>query len=74
MIWNLASRSAELRRALWLSVQRWLMGAVLAGLAVRMATDARPVGARSVARANPGARSLLVRHLDALRRVLPGAA
>ncbi|WP_029008920.1 LysE family translocator [Azospirillum halopraeferens] len=29
------------RRPMWLLVQRWLMGAVLAGLAVRMATDAR---------------------------------
>ncbi|MEJ1098366.1 MULTISPECIES: LysE family translocator [unclassified Pseudoxanthomonas] len=28
-------------RPLWLTVQRWLMGTVLAGLAVRMATDAR---------------------------------
>lgn len=28
-------------RPLWLTVQRWLMGAVLSGLAVRMATDAR---------------------------------
>lgn len=28
-------------RPLWLTVQRWLMGGVLAGLAVRMATDAR---------------------------------
>ena len=28
-------------RPLWLTLQRWLMGAVLAGLAVRMATDAR---------------------------------
>lgn len=28
-------------RPLWLAAQRWLMGAVLAGLAVRMATDAR---------------------------------
>jgi threonine/homoserine/homoserine lactone efflux protein len=29
------------RRPGWLLVQRWLMGAVLAGLAVRMATEAR---------------------------------
>ncbi|OVZ61488.1 lysine transporter LysE [Pigmentiphaga sp. NML030171] len=29
------------RRPLWLVVQRWLMGTVLAGLAVRMATEAR---------------------------------
>ncbi|MDJ1158325.1 LysE family translocator [Chelatococcus sp. SYSU_G07232] len=29
------------RRPLWLSVQRYLMGAVLAGLAVRLATDRR---------------------------------
>jgi threonine/homoserine/homoserine lactone efflux protein len=28
-------------RPAWLAVQRWLMGAVLAGLAVRMATEAR---------------------------------
>jgi threonine/homoserine/homoserine lactone efflux protein len=28
-------------RPLWLVVQRWLMGTVLAGLAVRMATEAR---------------------------------
>ena len=28
-------------RPLWVSIQRWLMGAVLAGLAVRIATDAR---------------------------------
>jgi threonine/homoserine/homoserine lactone efflux protein len=28
-------------RPLWLTVQRWLMGTVLAALAVRMATDAR---------------------------------
>lgn len=28
-------------RPLWLTMQRWLMGGVLAGLAVRMATDAR---------------------------------
>lgn len=28
-------------RPLWLTVQRWLMGTVLAGLAVRMATEAR---------------------------------
>lgn len=29
------------RRPLWLVAQRWLMGTVLAGLAVRMATEAR---------------------------------
>jgi len=29
------------RRPLWLVLQRWLMGAVLAGLAVRMAAEAR---------------------------------
>lgn len=29
------------RRPLWLAVQRWLMGSVLAALAVRMATEAR---------------------------------
>jgi threonine/homoserine/homoserine lactone efflux protein len=29
-------------RPSWLVVQRWLMGTVLAGLAVRMATEARP--------------------------------
>jgi threonine/homoserine/homoserine lactone efflux protein len=29
------------RRPVWLLVQRWLMGTVLAGLAVRMATEAR---------------------------------
>jgi threonine/homoserine/homoserine lactone efflux protein len=29
------------RRPAWIVVQRWLMGAVLAGLAVRMATEAR---------------------------------
>jgi threonine/homoserine/homoserine lactone efflux protein len=29
------------RRPLWLVVQRWLMGTVLAGLALRMATDSR---------------------------------
>jgi threonine/homoserine/homoserine lactone efflux protein len=29
------------QRPLWLSVQRWIMGSVLAGLAVKMATDAR---------------------------------
>ncbi len=29
------------RNAFWLVVQRWLMGIVLAGLAVRLATDAR---------------------------------
>jgi threonine/homoserine/homoserine lactone efflux protein len=29
------------RRPLWLVVQRWLMGTVLAGMALRMATDAR---------------------------------
>jgi threonine/homoserine/homoserine lactone efflux protein len=29
------------RKPTWLVVQRWLMGTVLAGLAVRMATDAR---------------------------------
>lgn len=28
-------------RPMWLTVQRWLMGTVLAGLAVRMATEAR---------------------------------
>jgi threonine/homoserine/homoserine lactone efflux protein len=28
-------------RPVWLVVQRWLMGTVLAGLAVRMATEAR---------------------------------
>ena len=28
-------------RPLWLAIQRWLMGAVLAGLAVRLATDSR---------------------------------
>lgn len=28
-------------RPLWIAIQRWLMGAVLAGLAVRIATDAR---------------------------------
>jgi threonine/homoserine/homoserine lactone efflux protein len=28
-------------RPSWLLIQRWLMGTVLAGLAVRMATDAR---------------------------------
>lgn len=28
-------------RPLWLSIQRWLMGTVLAGLAVRMATEAQ---------------------------------
>jgi threonine/homoserine/homoserine lactone efflux protein len=28
-------------RPLWLTVQRWLMGTVLAGLAIRMATDGR---------------------------------
>jgi threonine/homoserine/homoserine lactone efflux protein len=28
-------------RPAWVAVQRWLMGTVLAGLAVRMATDAR---------------------------------
>jgi threonine/homoserine/homoserine lactone efflux protein len=28
-------------RPVWIAVQRWLMGAVLAGLAVRMATEAR---------------------------------
>jgi len=28
-------------RPLWLSVQRWLMGTVLAGLAVRMAYESR---------------------------------
>ncbi|MGN6807745.1 MAG: LysE family translocator, partial [Trinickia sp.] len=28
-------------RPLWLVAQRWLMGTVLAGLAVRMATEAR---------------------------------
>ena len=29
-------------RPLWLTVQRWLMGTVLAGLAVRMASESRP--------------------------------
>ena len=29
-------------RPLWLLVQRWLMGGVLAGLAIRMAIDERP--------------------------------
>jgi threonine/homoserine/homoserine lactone efflux protein len=29
------------RRPMWLAAQRWLMGTVLAGLAVRMATEAR---------------------------------
>ena len=29
------------RRPTWLSVQRWLMGTVLAALALRMATEAR---------------------------------
>jgi threonine/homoserine/homoserine lactone efflux protein len=29
------------RRPTWLMVQRWLMATVLAGLAVRMATEAR---------------------------------
>lgn len=29
------------RRPVWIIVQRWLMGTVLAGLAVRMATEAR---------------------------------
>ena len=29
------------RRPVWLLIQRWLMGTVLAGLAVRMATEAR---------------------------------
>jgi threonine/homoserine/homoserine lactone efflux protein len=29
------------RRPAWILVQRWLMGTVLAGLAVRMATEAR---------------------------------
>ncbi len=29
------------RRPVWMSVQRWLMATVLAGLAVRMATEAR---------------------------------
>ena len=29
------------RNPLWLNVQRWLMGTVLAGLAIRMATEAR---------------------------------
>jgi threonine/homoserine/homoserine lactone efflux protein len=29
------------RRPAWLAVQRWLMGTVLAALAVRMATEAR---------------------------------
>jgi threonine/homoserine/homoserine lactone efflux protein len=29
------------RRPFWLAVQRWLMGTVLAGMALRMATDAR---------------------------------
>jgi threonine/homoserine/homoserine lactone efflux protein len=29
------------RRPVWLLVQRWLMGTVLAGLAVRMAAEAR---------------------------------
>jgi threonine/homoserine/homoserine lactone efflux protein len=29
------------RRPTWLLIQRWLMGTVLAGLAVRMATEAR---------------------------------
>jgi threonine/homoserine/homoserine lactone efflux protein len=29
------------RRPIWLVVQRWIMGTVLAGLAVRMATEAR---------------------------------
>jgi threonine/homoserine/homoserine lactone efflux protein len=29
------------RRPVWLLIQRWLMGTALAGLAVRMATDAR---------------------------------
>ena len=29
------------RRPTWLVIQRWLMGTVLAGLAVRMATEAR---------------------------------
>ena len=29
------------RRPVWMTVQRWLMGAVLTGLAVRMATEAR---------------------------------
>ncbi|HEX4367447.1 MAG TPA: LysE family translocator [Rhodopila sp.] len=28
-------------RPLWLAIQRWLMGAVLAGLALRLATDSR---------------------------------
>lgn len=28
-------------RPLWLRIQRWLMGTVLAGLAVRMATEAQ---------------------------------
>jgi threonine/homoserine/homoserine lactone efflux protein len=28
-------------RPLWLVVQRWVMGTVLAGMAVRIATDAR---------------------------------
>ena len=28
-------------RPLWLKIQRWLMGTVLAGLAVRMALEAR---------------------------------
>jgi threonine/homoserine/homoserine lactone efflux protein len=28
-------------RPLWLVVQRWLMGTVLAGMALRLATDAR---------------------------------
>ncbi|HEY1412355.1 MAG TPA: LysE family translocator, partial [Rhodopila sp.] len=28
-------------RPLWLVIQRWLMGTVLAGLAVRLATDSR---------------------------------
>jgi threonine/homoserine/homoserine lactone efflux protein len=29
------------RRPAWILLQRWLMGTVLAGLAVRMATEAR---------------------------------
>jgi hypothetical protein len=29
------------RRPAWILFQRWLMGTVLAGLAVRMATEAR---------------------------------
>ncbi|TWG99681.1 threonine/homoserine/homoserine lactone efflux protein [Mesorhizobium sp. J18] len=29
------------RNPLWLNIQRWLMGTVLAGLAIRMATEAR---------------------------------